>query len=345
MYNKTIAYLKGEGTKANWMGLKTKLIQDSSEPWMTVAPYQVRSIAIKEACKTVSNCKKKFKQTGKFNEASFRSKHDLKQSFYLAKSAIDSTGFMKRTLGCMKYAEKLPNIEFDCRVVLDHGVWYVSIPVNMTIEAPKTKELIVSLDPGVRTFQTFYSPNVCGSLGCSAWERLLRRCVALDGIKSKLTSKDLRAKSRRQLKLAANRISRQITWLRDELHWKVATFLAKSFRFVVIPEFSAGEMSKKSHRKIRNKTVRNMLTQAHSLFRERLKQQAGKYGSTVFVTSEAYTSKTCTRCGHEHTKLGGAEVFKCPDCGLTISRDINGARNILLRAMPDLADVVLHRKY
>ena len=346
MYNKTIDYLKQPGTVASWRQIKTGLIRGLSDPWATAAPYQVRSMAVKEACTTMSRCKLKYKQTGRINTASFRSKHASKQSFYLSKAAIDSKGFMKRTLGYMRYAEKLPEtIEFDCRVVLDHGVWYVSIPVNMTIKVPKTKELFVALDPGVRTFQTFYSPTVAGSIGSRAWERLFKKCVALDDIKSKLASKSLRAKNRRQLKIASDRISRQIKFLRDELHWKTATFFAKSFHYIIIPEFSAQEMSKKSKRKIRSKTVRNMLTQAHSLFRERLKQQAAKYGSTVFVTSEAYTSKTCTRCGHEHTTLGGSEVFRCPSCGLIVSRDINGARNILLRAMPDLADVVLHRKY
>ena len=327
------------------MKIKTGIIQSVAEPWVSIAPYQVRSMAVKDACTAVSRCKLKYKQTGKFNTASFRSKHEPKQSFYLPKSAIDSKGFMRRTLGAMRYAEKLPDIAHDCRVVLDHGVWYVSIPVKQTIKAPKTKELFVALDPGVRTFQTFYSPNVAGSIGDRARERLLRRCVALDGIKSKLASKSLRAKNRRQLKIAADRVSRQIKHLRDELHWKTATFFAKSFHYIIIPEFSAQEMSKKSKRKIRSKTVRNMLTQAHSLFRARLKQQAEKYGSMVHVTSEAYTSKTCTSCGHENTELGGREVFKCPRCGLVVSRDINGARNILLRAMPGLADVVLHRKY
>ena len=35
--------------------------------------------------------------------------------------------------------------------------------------------------------------------------------------------------------------------------------------------------------------------------------------------------------GHIHTSLGSNKVFHCPQCGLTIDRDMNGARNILIR--------------
>src|SRR5215217_1767136 len=49
--------------------------------------------------------------------------------------------------------------------------------------------------------------------------------------------------------------------------------------------------------------------------------------------SEHYTSKTCGNCGSIHTKLGSNKVFKCPTCDFITDRDINGARNILLRSI------------
>lgn len=103
----------------------------------------------------------------------------------------------------------------------------------------------------------------------------------------------------------------------------------------MIPEFAATEMSKWHKRKLTRKTVRAMLSLGHSQFRTKLVQFAKLYGSHVIFVNEAYTSKTCTKCGHIHEKLGGSKVFKCPACGTTISRDINGARNIMLRAMLD----------
>jgi len=51
--------------------------------------------------------------------------------------------------------------------------------------------------------------------------------------------------------------------------------------------------------------------------------------------SEEYTSKTCTKCGHVHRKLGGSKIFKCPNCGHEIPRDFNGALGIFLKALWD----------
>ncbi|MGE5659502.1 MAG: zinc ribbon domain-containing protein, partial [Actinomycetota bacterium] len=56
-------------------------------------------------------------------------------------------------------------------------------------------------------------------------------------------------------------------------------------------------------------------------------------GVIVVRCNESYTSKTCTNCGHIHNKLGGSKVFNCSNCGVQLKRDVNGARNILLRAL------------
>jgi putative transposase len=58
-------------------------------------------------------------------------------------------------------------------------------------------------------------------------------------------------------------------------------------------------------------------------------------GCTVVDVTEEYTSKTCTRCGHVHQKLGGAKTFKCPSCGYALPRDCNGALGIMLKALSD----------
>ncbi|MFN6153591.1 MAG: zinc ribbon domain-containing protein [Dolichospermum sp.] len=37
--------------------------------------------------------------------------------------------------------------------------------------------------------------------------------------------------------------------------------------------------------------------------------------------TEEYTSKTCTKCGHVHRKLGSSKNFVCLNCGYEIPRD------------------------
>lgn len=72
-YNKTVEFLKQPNTKAQWKSIKTNLLQEMPE-WSKEVPYQIKSVAIRDCCQAVSNAKKKFKLTGKFQEVKFRSK-------------------------------------------------------------------------------------------------------------------------------------------------------------------------------------------------------------------------------------------------------------------------------
>jgi transposase len=70
-------------------------------------------------------------------------------------------------------------------------------------------------------------------------------------------------------------------------------------------------------------------------FKERLKHKCEQYkNNTVHIVNEAYTSKTCTQCGHckkpKEQNLRD-RVYNCRECHLVIDRDVNGSRNIYLR--------------
>ncbi|WP_372823170.1 zinc ribbon domain-containing protein [Pseudoalteromonas shioyasakiensis] len=72
-----------------------------------------------------------------------------------------------------------------------------------------------------------------------------------------------------------------------------------------------------------------MLDLNHYGFKLRLKWYAKKYGKQVVDCNEAYTSKTRSWDGSINTKLGSSKVIKGD--GFTVGRDMNGARNILLK--------------
>ena len=49
------------------------------------------------------------------------------------------------------------------------------------------------------------------------------------------------------------------------------------------------------------------------------------------IRPKYYTSKTCGGCGWINKNLSNSDVYNCGSCGLCIYRDMNGARNIMLR--------------
>ncbi len=52
--------------------------------------------------------------------------------------------------------------------------------------------------------------------------------------------------------------------------------------------------------------------------------------ATSLVTVDRFypSSKTCSACGTVKAKLPLRRIFKCDDCGPTLDRDVNAARNI-----------------
>jgi transposase len=98
----------------------------------------------------------------------------------------------------------------------------------------------------------------------------------------------------------------------------------------------------KGKRQLHKKTVRSMLHWSHFRFRQYLTFKVKEYPHVnLKIVTEEYTSKTCGCCGDIHQTLGGNKVFHCKSCGWTIDRDINGARNILLKYLTEVHPTLL----
>jgi putative transposase len=330
-YNQAVEHLKTPDTIANWKAIKTPLLH-SMPDWTKEVPYQIKSVAIRDACQAVSNAKKKFKQTREFQEVRFRSRRQPKQTIYIPKSAITNKGVYYTLLGALRITEQLPDRPRDSRLTSENGQFHLVVIYDDKRTTPSPSGRVVALDPGVRTFLTFFSEESFGWLGHHSIGRIQRLCQHLDDLLS-LAAIAKRPK-RRNLRRAANRIRRRILNLVNELHHKLAKFLVLNFDIILLPTFETQDMCKRGKRKLRKKSVRQMLTLSHYRFKRFLHHKAKEYGKRVLDVCEAYTSKTVSWTGEVIENLGGRKVIKASD-GTTMDRDLNGARGIFLRALGD----------
>jgi len=224
-------------------------------------------------------------------------------------------------------------LECDCKIILSKtGKWYLCITESKNIITDNQSGKIASLDPGIRTFQTLYSPNgICESIGENVCQRIVTYGLKIDRLISKCTG--LNCKKRYRLKKAINRKRETLRNLVDDLHWKTIKHLFNNYDTIIIPDTKVQGMINKNNRKIGNKSVRSILSLRHYEFRQRLITKAEEYKNKhVIICDEKYTSKTCTNCGNINWKLGGNKIYECNLCKIKIDRDINGARNILFKA-------------
>ena len=156
-----------------------------------------------------------------------------------------------------------------------------------------------------------------------------------DRLQGKIDSKDTRARERYRLRRVAARIREQIKNRVDDVHRKLVKHLVENFDVILLPTFETSQMVKKKgtrRRVINKKVVRQMLTWRHYDIKRRLLDKARGYPWVkIVIVGEEYTSKTCGWCGVLHTTLGGNKHFHCKSCGTAVGRDINGARNILIK--------------
>ncbi|MCE5317854.1 MAG: RNA-guided endonuclease TnpB family protein [Parachlamydia sp.] len=327
-YNKAVEHLRKEGTKAYLPEVRKALFVPDNHPvWAFDCPQRVREHAISDAVSAVKNAKKKFKTSG-FQQVSFRSRKDNTQRFGFDKQALkDSFVFgSKKHRGGFYASEGFVTEMEGTEIIKESGRFYLIIPRKVSIKIPESQRFdCVSLDPGVRTFQTMFSPELQGKIGDGDFKRIFKLCLNMDKLIAK--SSKSKCKAKRNIKKALERLRWKIKDLIEELHKKLAHFLVKTFDKILIPTFETSQMVTK----LRSKTARSMLTFAHYRFKEFLKCKAEEYSCEVIEVNEAYTSKTCSYCGKIHD-IGSKKIMKC-SCGITEDRDINGARGIYLRAL------------
>jgi transposase len=193
------------------------------------------------------------------------------------------------------------------------------------------KKSVCALDPGVRTFQTLYSPE-----GVVKFQQNMERINELhdkiDQLKSlRATSTDHKTSVR--CRRDYRRAYRHLGWLIDELHYSTIHEL-KNYKHILLPRFDSQEMVRS--RKLDRKTKRRMMALQHYRFRQRLEDWIDLNPDTkLYIVNESYTTKTCTRCGVIND-VGSNSIYHCLECGLYIERDINGARNILLKNLKQI---------
>ena len=319
-FNKTIEYLRQPDTKADWKAIKTDLIHSLPE-WAKETPYQIKSIAIKDACDAIKNAKRKFQQTGNIQQVKFRSRKRADFNLFIPKSALKEAGFYHTLTGTLNLRETIGEVKYDCRVILENGRYFVIKPEDRAVKRPDNqRHPVVALDPGVRTFQTLYSVSLAAKVGHSDFSRIYRLCYVLDRLYSR---RKKQSTNRYNLKL--KRIRWKIKDLISEIHHKLALFLVKSFDCILIPSFETSNMVTK----LNSKVARAMLGWSHYRFKQFLKCKAAEYSCNVIEVNESYTSKTCTNCGKQQN-IGSKKIMKC-SCGTELDRDVNGARNVFLK--------------
>ena len=349
-YNAALAHIKaGKYHKKNLYWLRNRFVTacnvQPAHRFLLDTPKHVRDGACKdlETAYKANFARMKTKPTHRF-DIRFRCKKDT-QSIVIPKASVrvaDGGGILIyprkhsaapiRTTSRQRFSE----IQHDCRLSRDRtGRWILYVPTEVETFAEITEnqgDRICSVDPGVRTFATTWSPRgEAFKIGDGDATRFARHLIHMDGLIGEASK--AKGKRGRRLRKALARMRQRHENLMRDFHCQVANYLVKRYDVILLPHFDSKAMASRARRKLTTRTVRSMMGLGHGVFRQRLSDAASRRGVTVTECTEEYTSKTCSRCGWIHPTLGGAKTFKCKACDLRIDRDLQGAFNIYLKTV------------
>jgi transposase len=337
VWNKTLAHVKKQPHVESWMTLRNTFVTKKDNPsvaeWETETPKHIRLAAVKQLTTSYKSAFSNLKN-GHIQKFSigFKRKKCKSDAIEVEKTGIkvDKDGFriyptlLPGTLKVGKRQKKeLANlvVDGDSKILMTGKEFYLMIPLKVVQSENTVQDKVVSLDPGCKDFYTGYDPD-----GVTFFVSSLK--PTLDKYRKKIA--EMQSARVKQVKI--NKYYKKMTQTIHNLHHQSSSFLTKNYNWIILPKFETQKLVKVSRKGLR----KSLFSLAHYSFRQLLLAKAGKYTNCkVMLTTEEYTTQTCGRCGHLR-KLGlGDRTYQCnqPGCDFRCHRDINAARNILLKAL------------
>ena len=219
------------------------------------------------------------------------------------------------------------------------GRWYVCLTFSLESLVTQKGDAVLGIAPGIKTLASMSDGTKI--------ERPNLRVKYLEKIRRlERTRKFARRKAAKtkhygklpKAKQVANLAAKIANTRQDYLH-KQSTNLVSRSDVLVMGDVPCKLMN-------RNKTLSGIsLDTALGAFRTMLRYKANRAGATYIEVSERDSTQTCSACGWKHSKesrIGlGVRQWKCGGCAVEHDRDINAAKSILRRYLPEPAQDIV----
>lgn len=206
------------------------------------------------------------------------------------------------------------------------GKWFVNITVELCEKERQEKQLPpsheeVGIDVGLQTFAYLSTQDEIANPRFFREEEIALSRAQRKRAKAPQGSKEREKKG----KIVARTHERIANRRKNFIEQEVCKLVAR-FGFLAVEALSVRNMVKNP------KLAKAIADASWSQFFTRLLCKAEETGRVVVKVNPAYTSQTCSACGHRQPMPLSVRVYECPTCGLVIHRDHNGSLNILADA-------------
>ena len=196
--------------------------------------------------------------------------------------------------------------------------WYVMFSCEWEPTPLPENNEAVGIDVGLHSFATLSTGEHIEN------PRFFRQEEkALAKAQRKLSKAEKGTLERKKRRKVVARIHERIVWKRQDFIHQHSRRIINRFGIIAVEDIHVNRML---HNHCLAKSISDA---AWSGFFQLLAQKAAWAARQFVAVNPAYTSQTCSSCGHRQKMPLSERVFKCPCCGLELDRDHNAAVNIL----------------
>jgi putative transposase len=138
-----------------------------------------------------------------------------------------------------------------------------------------------------------------------------------------------RKKDSKRCRKAARNVAKthlKINRQRRDHHYKTAKPYAEGYHRIAVEDLQIATMVKNHH------LSKSIMDASWGAFLDILSEKAERAGHAVIRVNPRFTSQKCFKCGEIVQKSLSVRTHICPFCGFVADRDVNAAKNILLKA-------------
>jgi putative transposase len=207
------------------------------------------------------------------------------------------------------------------------GKWLVSISVELAEEEAAGKRLpvcteAVGIDVGLSTFAYLSTGEEIANPGFFRREE-----ATLARAQRKLARAPRGSKQQKKRRTVVARVHERVRHRRKNFIEQEVCKLIQRFGLLAVEALVVRSM-------LKHPTLAKSIADASwSMFFTHLLCKAEEAGRAVVRVNPAYTSQTCSACGHRQAMPLSVRVYECSQCGLVIHRDHNASHNILAEAL------------
>ncbi len=211
-----------------------------------------------------------------------------------------------------------------CDIVRDNDRWYAHFVVEEPDPPEHASSECVGIDLGLRSFITTSDGETIGN------PRILEQNLQKIRRASRALSRCKKGSNRRKkVKKKLRNLHEKVRNTRKDEHHKISRSLVNRFGYIAAERLNIKGMLKN------RRLSRQIIDAGWGNFIIILARKAESAGGKLILVDPKYTSQMCSQCGVLVEKKLSVRIHKC-ECGLTIDRDVNAARNILVGAQPEI---------